>query len=218
MKVYVRLLNKDWLNQFYIMAVSFLKHHPENELHVLTDLEIKEIPRLVKHEYYADIEADSERLCSLAPTLFFRGSIQPVFDKTEPFKGSCFMSQQKGTKQDLVIYTKSDRAEVQGEDLRFNFSIPDFNDLGGITQAFGRMSEATVINTRLYKPWEQQRESGRMLAFGWEQYLEAIGDARDYLDDEFVAAIEANAKRHCFMSRYHKNVGGLCELLDSLNK
>lgn len=218
MKVYARLPSDHWRNQFLIMAVSFLKHHPKHELHVLSDVELPQIERLIVHDFYADIETGASRLCVLSPTLFFRGSLDEVFTKTKGIEGACFMSKQKGTKQDLVIYTYHERKEIGGEDARFNFSIPIHNDLGGITQAKERMAQAVVINTRLFKPWDSQFDSGRMLSFGWSQYLEAMEDAKQHLDPEFINQVKENAVHHNFMDRYSKNIGVFNELLETINR
>ncbi len=217
MKIYSVLQSDDLRNQFLIMATSFLKAHPHRTLHVYSDVKLPVISRLVQHSFYDSIESEG-KFCFVAPTLVFRKSIDELFERTKEFKERCYANQEANHKGDLFVHTGGVDEEVDGEDLRFNLGTPEFRDLGGIVDTFQKMGRANVINTRMFKPWDEQRDNTATMSFGWEQYLEAIEDAKPYLDKNFVERVSKMASKHKFMAIYDKQVGEINEILNSLTK
>lgn len=217
MKIYSVLQSDDLRNQFLIMATSFLKVHPHRTLHVYTDVKLPTISRLIQHSFYDSLETEG-KFCYVSPTLVFREPIDELFERTNEFDAHCYMNQEPNHKCDLYVHTAGVDEEIGGEDLRFNLGTPEFRDLGGIVDTFQKMSRTNVINTRMFKPWEEQRDNAATMSFGWTQYLEAIESANAYLDKDFVESVSKMAVKHGFMTVYDKQVGEMNEILDSLTK
>lgn len=215
MKIYSVLQSDELRNQFIIMATSFLKTHPHRTLHVYTDVKLPRISRLVQHSFYEPLETEG-KFCFVSPTLVFRAPIDELFERTNEFNEHCYMNQEPNHKPDLFIHTAGVDEEIGGEDLRFNLGTPEFRDLGGIVDTFQKMSVASVINTRMFKPWEEQRDNAATMSFGWHQYLEAIENAHSYLDKDFVDSVSKMAVKHSFMAVYDKKIGEINEILSSL--
>lgn len=202
MLAFTILSSEEQLNDFYVMATSFLKHHPDRLLYCKTDLKVKEIDGVVYLDRFANIDSYDENFAYFSPCVCFLASVENIFEMK--INGTYHPNKTKEVKNDVYFYSKEHRTTAfdLNEDVMLNFSVPIRPGVGEVIQARQLSRFVPILNTRLYKPSVVQRNSYRTLSFPWERYYQAIVEAKEYIDPKFFDDVVKNCKLHPYMLYY----------------
>lgn len=201
MIVFCRVSSKDTINQFYIMATSFLAHHQDIEIYCLTDLDLKPIDSVNYVPYFYDIEQLGERFFQVSPFVCFMAPVNILLE----FESQLTITPCKkdSVSSDVVVFSKATRdCEDSFESDLLNLTTPDYQDVGSIVERRTMANVALIVNTREFDPWVVQRNSYKTLIFPWERYFVALRRAEALLDRAFVNEVEANCQKHPHMLFY----------------
>lgn len=203
MIVYTKIISHEQINQFYVMACSFLFHHPNRTIVCQTDMKLNPINGVIYIDRFDDIGEYGDKFCFASPYITFFGNIDQFLDNPE-FKASVYPNMRAEVKNDFYLYSKENRqlCDDAVQDPRLNASLPDYYDSGVIKEYRVYCTNASAINTREFKPWVVQRNSYKSLIFPWERYYDAMRFGIEHLDDKFVDDVITNCKRHPFMLFY----------------
>lgn len=202
MIVYTKVTNESELDNFFVMCTSYHTHHPDNVLHCLTDIDIPDLPGVIKHDRFFDVETLGDNFCHVSPYMCFFDSIQCLLD--EPRKSLYHPNMREEVREDFYMYSKLHRVvnTNQGGDDLLNMSLPPYFDWGSIIQWRRLASITPTVNTREFNPSIPQRNSSSTLIFPWERYFMAVKKAEPYLNADFVKNVVTNCKRHPYMLFY----------------
>lgn len=202
MITYTRVISHDQVNQFYIMATSFLQHHPNRILYCLTDVEVQNLDGVVYLDQYESIDDYGDEFCFISPYIVFQDSVDEFLDM--PLPCSFFPNHNENVRNDFYRYNKSDRNfnDQLPEEIGLNMSMPRYVDGSVILRQRILATNSTVLNTREFEPWKIQRNSSKTMIFPWENYFICMLLANELLTDEFKENVRANCAKHPYMFFY----------------
>ncbi len=202
MIVYTKIISHEQINQFYVMATSFLFHHPNRTLFCQTDIELEQIEGVMYIGRFDDIEEYGDVFCYVSPYMAFLGNVDAFLNQI--FTQSAYPNAREEVRNDFYVYTKSSRYADNGQkqDNLLNASLPSYYDRTTIKEYRTYATGCSTLNTREFEPWKVQRNSYKTLIFPWERYYDAMSFAVPYLTDKFIDDVITNCKKHPYMLFY----------------
>lgn len=201
MIAHTKIISSEQINQFYIMATSFLEHHPNTLLYCLTDLKLKPIDGVVYLDRFENIDEYGDYICYVSPYLVFFGNVDSFFE--HKFEGIIHPSKRDNVHADMFVYNVNFiRNKLDVEDNALNFSLPPYMDFGSVSEWHEMGGVVPVVNTREFEPWIVQRNSAKTLIFPWEKYFVAMSNTESFLDGSFIESVITNCQKHPYMLFY----------------